>query len=172
LIMSWAQGGRVTLRHREYEAGDHGEAFLVIAATDQPDVNANVIREADTRGQLVNAVSEPERGSVILPAVLRRGRLVVAVSTAGASPAAAVAIRNRIDQLLAHDAEELLDFMEWFRSEAKARVSDGVLRRQLLKQLVNDDTFSKLSEADGWQSFKQEMLHQLEEAERACASSN
>jgi precorrin-2 dehydrogenase/sirohydrochlorin ferrochelatase len=163
----WAEEGLLFLEEREYAPGEGEAAFLIVAATDRQDVNEHISSVAAMRGQLVNSASEPLLGSVILPAVLRRGPLTVTVSTAGASPAAAIAIRDRIDALLGEDVERLLNYLECFRRMAKARVPDATLRRQLLKRLVSGDVFSRLSN-DGWKDYEAEMQRLLEEAELAC----
>ena len=84
----------------EYYAGGMLEgAFLVYAATDSPSVNAEIAAEAKRLGLLVNVIDDPNTSSFQLPATLRRGDFLLAVSTGGGSPALSRAIRMEMEQL-------------------------------------------------------------------------
>ncbi|MGF1473860.1 MAG: bifunctional precorrin-2 dehydrogenase/sirohydrochlorin ferrochelatase [Rubrobacteraceae bacterium] len=85
------------VHHRPYEPGDLEGAHLAFAATDSREVNSAVAREAKERGILVNVADEPPEGNFTLPSTLRRGGLQVAVSTGGASPSLARAIREELE---------------------------------------------------------------------------
>ena len=87
----------VEVRRRPYREGDLEGAFLAFAATDRRDVNAAVAREAREKGVPVNVADEPAEGDFALPSTLRRGRLQVAISTGGASPAVARRIRQELE---------------------------------------------------------------------------
>lgn len=87
----------VEVHRRRYEPGDLEGAFLAFAATDCRRTNAAVAREAKERGVPVNVADEPAEGDFALPSTLRRGRLQVAVSTGGASPALAREVRKSLE---------------------------------------------------------------------------
>src|ERR1044071_3677971 len=78
---------------RRYRRGDLAGARLVVAATHDLEVNRQVCAEAKRRRQLVTCIAPPSAGNFIVPAVARRGRLTVAVSTGGVSPALAKRLR-------------------------------------------------------------------------------
>ena len=88
------------LRHvaRRFRAADVRGAWLAIAATDDPVVNASVVRAAGRRQILTNVVDQPAHCSFIAPAILRHGRLAIAISTGGASPSLAKRIRRDLAQ--------------------------------------------------------------------------
>ena len=88
---------RVT--RERYDARHIGDALFVVAATDDPQLNARIAEEARQRGRLVNVVDSPELGNCVTPAVHRSGELVVAV-TAGGVPAAAARIRDSLGRTL------------------------------------------------------------------------
>ena len=85
---------------RPYQAGDLRGARLVVAATDDLAVNRKVCAEAQRRRQLVNCAAPPEAGNFIVPAMVRHGAFTIAISTGGASPAAAKALRQKLERSL------------------------------------------------------------------------
>ena len=100
---------RITHRRRAYRAGDLEGAALAFAATGESAVNAAVADEARRRGVWVNAADDPAHCDFILPAVVRRGALAVAVSTGGASPALARLVREEIERHLGRDYAALVE---------------------------------------------------------------
>ena len=111
-------GEHCHLIQRAYRSDDLAGATLVVAATNQRDVNARVAADALTRGQLVNVVDEPGAGNFVTPASHRSGDLIVAV-TAGGVPAISARIRDAL--------------AERFDDRYSAAVSAlAVLRRRLL----------------------------------------
>ena len=101
-----ATGARI--ERRAYQRGDVTGFRLVIAATDDPDVNGAVYDDAEAAGVWVNAADDPAHCSFTLPAVLQRGDLTVSVSTAGHSPALARWLRDQIGEELGPEYEVLL----------------------------------------------------------------
>jgi precorrin-2 dehydrogenase/sirohydrochlorin ferrochelatase len=87
-------------QRRRYRPGDLRGATLVIAATNDPAVNRQVCAEAKRRRQLVNCIAPPEAGNFIVPSVVRRGAFTIAISTGGASPAKAKALRKKLERML------------------------------------------------------------------------
>src|SRR5215472_16507592 len=88
-LARWVKQGRISHVARSYTPGDLAGYELAFVATDDPRVNAAVFRESKKRGLWVNAADDPAHCDFILPSVLRRGELAVAVSTGGSSPALA-----------------------------------------------------------------------------------
>jgi precorrin-2 dehydrogenase/sirohydrochlorin ferrochelatase len=87
---------RLRWRRRRYRPGDLRGAALVVAATNDRAVNEAVCREARRRKLLVNCVAPPEAGNFIVPATLRRGKITLAISTGGANPGTAKALRQAL----------------------------------------------------------------------------
>ncbi|WP_151736523.1 precorrin-2 dehydrogenase/sirohydrochlorin ferrochelatase family protein [Paenibacillus tengchongensis] len=151
-----AGDGAVAWVSRGYAPGDIQGAALVYAASSDAAVNAAVAREARERGIPVNVASGADAGSFITPAVLRRGRLTVAVSTSGAGPAAAVRITERLAGVLGEEYEPYLDFLHELRCEIKRREPSPEHRGQLLRRLAGLDvleemrqgTFTRWSDAE------------------------
>ena len=98
-LLEQAEQKRVTLRRKAYEPGDLAGAFVVIAATNDLQLIQAIWAETQERGQPVNIVDVPEYCSFILPSVLRRGQLTIAVSTEGTNPGLAKRIRQSLEEL-------------------------------------------------------------------------
>jgi uroporphyrin-III C-methyltransferase/precorrin-2 dehydrogenase/sirohydrochlorin ferrochelatase len=108
-LLALASAGRFRWMPREYAPGDVAGFFLAVVATGGGAVDEAVAREGRERGVLVNCADDPARCDFILPAVLRRGAVMVAVSTGGASPAMAGLVRDEIDALLPDHCAALAD---------------------------------------------------------------
>lgn len=110
----------VTLVRRRYEPGDIEGAWLVVAATNDPAVQQQVFDDGERAGVFVNAVDDPQRCSFILPAVERRGPVIVAVSTQGRSPSLAGQLRDFIAAQLPADLAEIAERVAAQRQQIRA----------------------------------------------------
>ena len=117
---AWCGEGRIEHRARAYRADDLAGAQLAFVATDEAGVTEAVAADGRGRGVWVNAADEPARCDFILPAVIRRGPLVVAVSTGGASPAAARAIREELEGYLGERHATLVELAAEARAGLRA----------------------------------------------------
>lgn len=110
--------------------------FLVVAATDDPRLNERISREAQARGVLVNIVDQPALCSFILPAVVNRGRLSLAVGTGGASPACARRIREDLAARYGAEWDQALELMALVRARLMAVEPDESRRREIFEALA------------------------------------
>jgi len=133
---------RISHTRRVYRTGDLVGFFLAFVATDAPSVTAAVWREGRRRGVLVNAADDPAHCDFILPSVLRRGDLTVAVATGGATPALARAVREKLETQIGKEYGSLAAVVAQVRRELRARghrVDAATWRRALdapLRRLV------------------------------------
>jgi precorrin-2 dehydrogenase/sirohydrochlorin ferrochelatase len=97
-VREWASAGKLNLELRAFSPGDLDGSFLVVAATASRSLNERIYYEAQTRGVLCNVVDVPDLCDFFYPAVVRRGDLQIAVSTAGQSPSLAQKIRQQLEQ--------------------------------------------------------------------------
>jgi precorrin-2 dehydrogenase/sirohydrochlorin ferrochelatase len=111
----------VTWYRRPFETTDADGAWLIIAATANRDVNAVVARAADERRIWVNVVDVPYESTVIMPAVVRRGALCIALSTAGSSPAYIRKLRMQLEDEFGPEYGELLDMLRTLRRSWEPR---------------------------------------------------
>jgi siroheme synthase-like protein len=112
---------RIRFIERAYETGDLAGYDLVFVATDEPEINARICRDAKAQGVWINSADDPAHCDFILPAVIRRGDLTVAVSTGGASPAATRAIREELDQYFTGDYAGFVRIAREVRNELRGR---------------------------------------------------
>jgi precorrin-2 dehydrogenase / sirohydrochlorin ferrochelatase len=96
-VKSWARESRIQWEQRPFRKSDIENCFLVVSATNSVQVNEIVYREAEARGVICNAVDDPDRCDFYYPAVVRRGPLQIAISTAGYSPALAQRLRRELE---------------------------------------------------------------------------
>lgn len=142
VITDWARSGRITWERRSFQSTDLDGIFLVIAATSLSDLNATVFREAQQRNILCNAVDDPENCDFYYPAVVRRGALQLAISTAGLSPALAQRIRRELEEQFGPEYAGWLEQLGAARAELFAQDIDPEKRRQLLHKLASRDSFA------------------------------
>lgn len=116
-----ASAGKICHLARDYRKGDLAGHQLAFVATDDPQVSADVFREGREQGVWVNAADDPVHCDFILPSILRRGDLVVAVATGGSSPALSRAIREDLEQYFTADYATLVEIVAEVRRELKDR---------------------------------------------------
>jgi precorrin-2 dehydrogenase/sirohydrochlorin ferrochelatase len=97
-VREWAREGKLELELRPFLAEDLNATFLAIVATNSRSLNERVYQEAQRRGVLCNVVDVPDLCDFFYPAVVRRGDLQIAVSTAGQSPSLAQKIRQQLEK--------------------------------------------------------------------------
>jgi precorrin-2 dehydrogenase/sirohydrochlorin ferrochelatase len=120
-LAAWAIEGRIIHRPHEYRPDDLDGQQLVFSATDRREVTEAVVTDARRLGLWVNAADDPAFCDFLLPSVLRRGRLVVAVSTGGASPALAARVRRDLEAYFTPQYEELVELAAEVRAELRSR---------------------------------------------------
>ena len=134
---------RIELVNRCYVKGDLQGAVLVFSATDIREVNSSVFAEAEESGILVNAVDDPPNCSFYVPSFVRRGDLIFALSTSGASPAMAAKLRRMLEDMLPCEVDQILKVLrrgrEILKTDESFRHIDTVCRGEILKKIVNDD---------------------------------
>jgi precorrin-2 dehydrogenase/sirohydrochlorin ferrochelatase len=112
-------------------------AFLVIPATNRADLNAKIEQVAHDRGVLVNRVDKVSE--VIIPSVIHRGSITIAISTAAASPALSKYLREMLEEIITPEFEDMARLQEEMRKVLKKEVAEQNERRKILWEILRDD---------------------------------
>lgn len=136
--------GAVSCIRRPYRTSDLADVSLVIAATDDPTVNARVRADARRAGVWVSVVDDPGDSDFIVPAVVRRGDFLLAMSSCGASPGLVGHLRRELDRLVPEDVGFLVALLAKARGRIQRSVSDPCQRRELMSRLLALDLLATL----------------------------
>ena len=135
-----AAEGSIRWERREYAGPrDLEGVFIVIASTDDTEVNIGIYEDAERRAMLVNVVDVPPLCNFILPAIIRSGPLAIAISTAGASPALAKRIRNEIADEYGEPYARLAILLNDVRGWAKGTLPTYQDRKAFFESIVNGE---------------------------------
>jgi len=135
-----AAEGSITWEQREYAGPEDLEGvFIVIACTDDTDVNIRIYEDAERRAMLVNIVDVPPLCNFILPAIVRTGPLAIAISTAGASPALAKRMKHEVAALFGEEYARLAIMLNDVRGWAKGTLPTYQDRKDFFEGIVNGE---------------------------------
>jgi precorrin-2 dehydrogenase/sirohydrochlorin ferrochelatase len=129
---------------RRYRKGDLRGAALLIAATGSADENRRAAADAGKDNVLINVVDTPELCNFIVPSVVRRGPLQIAVSTSGASPALAREIRKELESFYGPEFGRYLKKCATDRTNTMASIKDPAKRRSALKAAGSADALKRI----------------------------
>ncbi|MGX9462952.1 precorrin-2 dehydrogenase/sirohydrochlorin ferrochelatase family protein [Shewanella sp. A14] len=157
-IENYHQQGRIQLSHRGVHRDDIANVDIIYLATADERINMEYAQLATERGIWVNVVDNPKFCRFITPSIVDRGRLVIAISTAGAAPVFARTIRSRLETMLPSSLAPLFDFVASKREEVQHKLLAGKDRRLFWERFftTNQDKFDGLTEQryhDAFQDF-------------------
>jgi precorrin-2 dehydrogenase/sirohydrochlorin ferrochelatase len=139
-LRALAAEGSIAWEQREYAGPeDLDGVFMVIACTDDTDINIRVFDDAERRAMLVNIVDVPPLCNFILPAIVRTGPLAIAISTAGASPALAKRMKREVSELFGEEYARLAIMLNDARGWAKGTLPTYQDRKEFFESIVNGD---------------------------------
>ena len=132
---------------RKYRSIDIEDAFVVVAATNSGVLNERIAK--DSSDKLVNVADRPELSSFIVPSVISRSPLLIAVSTSGVSPAMAMTIRRELERLYPPSVGRYLRRLSLLRKEAIRQINDPKERAKFLRSLAGQDVLDILRKKKG-----------------------
>jgi precorrin-2 dehydrogenase/sirohydrochlorin ferrochelatase len=133
-----AAEGSISWTQREYAGpSDLEGAFIVVAATDDTELNTRVFHDAEHRAMLCNVVDVPPLCNFILPAIWRCGPLAVAISTAGGSPALAKRMKREVEAAFGPAYARLTEILNDYRDWAKGTLPTYQDRKVFFESIVN-----------------------------------
>jgi uroporphyrin-III C-methyltransferase/precorrin-2 dehydrogenase/sirohydrochlorin ferrochelatase len=145
----WANEGMLTLAAGEFNDALLDTSWLVIAATDDNDVNQRVSDAAEARRIFCNVVDAPKEASFIMPSIIDRSPLMVAVSSGGTSPVLARLLREKLEAVLPQHLGQLAGYAGKLRERVKTHFDNvGERRRFWEKFFVNDRLAQSLANDD------------------------
>lgn len=136
-LLSLAAAGQITTRQRHFVDGDVQGAAFVIAATDAVGVNEQVAAAAERAGVLVNVVDQPGVGNVVMPSIVDRSPVVIAIGTGGNAPVLARMLRAKLESLIPQAYGDLASLLGSLRERVRAAVPDGVARRRFWERTLD-----------------------------------
>jgi len=151
-ILVLAEQKQVKLYRKSYAPGDLAGAFIVVVATNDPELMQATWNETQEHGQLINVVDVPEYCSFILPSILRREQLTIAVSTEGASPGLAKRIRHYLEDLFPQAYGTYLRLAALARAHLRRNGISYDRRDDFFGDFFNSDVLVQLSEGNKTQA--------------------
>lgn len=142
------QQGRIEFQCREFESSDLEGVFLVIACTSNETVNERISHLCREHNILCNIADQPDKGSFIVPAMVRRGDLALAISTSGQSPAMAKRIRRELQEHFGMEYAHVLTFMGRIRPLMLNLGLETEENTVVFRELVNSDLLTAMKNGD------------------------
>src|SRR5438309_1615501 len=142
-IREAASSGRIVWEERAFLPADLAGVFLVVAATNSAELHEEIFRRCQQAGILCNAVDEPERCDFYYPAIVRRGALQLAISTAGHSPFLAQRLRHELEERFGPEYGPWLEEIGQQRRELFQADISPESRRAILKELSSERAFAE-----------------------------
>ena len=133
---AYGQSNRISVRQRGFIPSDVDGVSLVISATDDPTTQTEVASIAASKNVLVNTVDKPELCSFIVPAILRRGDITIAISTSGKSPSLAAELRARLDRVLTEEFARTANVLGAVRQEVHRQFAGSDDRKRVFDSII------------------------------------
>jgi uroporphyrin-III C-methyltransferase / precorrin-2 dehydrogenase / sirohydrochlorin ferrochelatase len=169
-LMERAAAGKLKLAIREFAPDDLDGARLVIVATARRAVNRWIAKLSEARNVPVNVVDDREASRFIVPAIIDRDPVLVAVSTGGTSPVLARRLRERLEALIPKRIGELASWLKALRGAARQKLRDTDERRRFFETVVDGSAARRFIEGDsqGARRIAQQLLATTSTAPRAA----
>ena len=132
-------GASLTIKKRSYRNRDLDGMWLVIGATDDETLNRRISEDAENRNMLCNIADRPEVCNFILPSIVQRDDLVIAISTSGNSPALAKKLRQILENQFGKEYGDFLQLLGAVRRKLLSAAHEPESHKPLFEQLINSD---------------------------------
>lgn len=126
----------IDFKERDYEWGDEKDCFMVIAATNIPELNLSILNRCKDQGILVASVDNQEDSDFFVPSIASHGDIKIAISTNGKAPGIAQGLRKIIQNTLLESFIKYLPIVSNFREKIKSKYSDSQKRNKLVRQFT------------------------------------
>jgi len=135
------------IHHIPYESLDSymDDTFMVIAATDDNEVNSKIASQAKKHGLLINTVDQPKDCNFIMPSIVKRGNLQIAISTAGKSPALAKKIRKNLESMFPPEYDSFAELLGIIRTKLLSQDQPSSKNKIIFQQLVDSNLLEMIT---------------------------
>lgn len=134
-LLHLSDTGRISLTLRKYRPGDHANAAIIFACTDDRETNRLVREDAAALRIPVNVVDRPEECDFIVPSIVKKGDITIAISTSGRAPMASKKMRQAIEATIVKDHATYVRITGSIREYILGHVPDKKLRRDIMKMI-------------------------------------
>lgn len=155
-IQRLAEGDRINWQRRPYRPGDLDGAFLAIAATDRPEVQRQIAEDAANLPVLLNCVDDPSVCDFQVPSQLRRGELLITISTGGASPGLSRQIRERLEREFGREYGTVVDLLGRLRLLVVSADGDSDANAALFRRILVLD-LAEMVRREAWDSLLEQL---------------
>lgn len=138
-LIRLAEKGKIEIIKREYEEGDLKGAVLVFAATNKEEINRRIRKEAEKRHIPVNVVDNPDLCDFVVPSIVKKGPIVIAISTSGTMPLLSKKLRKEIQRNITGDYIQYAYLIGRFRELLIEKVKDRKKRSDIMKEIGKID---------------------------------
>jgi len=145
-LQELSDGDIIKLEKRPFQISDLDEMFLVMGATDNQEINREIHFEAERLGVLCNIADRPEVCNFILPAIVNRGDLIIAISTSGKSPAFAKKIRKDLEKVFGTEYAGFLKLMGEIRNKLLNEDHEPEAHKHLFEKLIKRDLIKMIKD--------------------------
>ena len=147
-LQELSNNGMIKLKERPFQTIDLDDRFLVIGATDNQELNFKIHVEAERRGLLCNIADLPKACNFILPSIVNRGDLIIAISTSGKSPGFAKKLRKHLEKEFGDEYAEFLNLMGAIRKKLLNKDHEPEAHKHLFEQLMERDLVQMLKDGN------------------------
>ena len=155
-ISRLAEAGKIEWLKRSYRAGDAKDAFLIFGATDDPKVQKQIAEDADRYHELLNSAYDPEFSDFHVPAKIRRGDFVIAVSTGGGSPALALLLKEQLANEYGEEYGVLVELMAKIRRQVVTKNSVAEENKALFRAVLELPVLDCIKQKD-WAGLRRHL---------------
>jgi len=143
-LQALSGSGKIAHRKKEFDESDLAAEFIVAAATNSAEVNSRIARACKKRNMLVNVAVPPEEGNFVVPSVVERGELLIAISSGGVSPALSKKIRQELETRYGPEYGTFLNMVAGIRRRVISEVADERRRREIFQNIADSEVIELL----------------------------
>lgn len=143
-LLTLAANNKIKIIQREFKPGDEKDAFLIICATNNEKVNEQIYMLVSKTNKLINVVDKPNYCNFIVPSIIKKGPINIAISTSKFAPIISKLLRKKLELFLHNGYVFLTFFLNLKRNELKHIIGESKLRQKFFNQLINNSQFLNL----------------------------